>query len=138
MKYLAITSPITSTLPPTSTFAVVTKPVIALENWMVLDVTFPLFATCSKLDAILVSSEPSPINLSACILPVATSPVVAFVSSMVTPDVFDSFRTSERLNGTDTIETSPSVREFMETLPDMTNTFDPSSSTKRFDPILKS
>ena len=57
-KYPATTFPVTVVFPltvnspPTSTFAVVTNPVVALFNWMVSDVTFPLFEISFKLAAI--------------------------------------------------------------------------------------
>jgi hypothetical protein len=82
------------TFPVTTTFEVAVNEVIALENWTVLDVTFPLFTIWSKLEVIPVSPDPSPINLSACTLPVATSPVVALVNCMILDDVFDTFKIS--------------------------------------------
>ena len=51
--------------------------------------TFPLFAICSKLDEIPVSSEPSPWNFNACTLPSATKPVVALISLITFAVAFD-------------------------------------------------
>ena len=92
----------------------------------------------SVFNATPVNSVPTPLKYAAVTFPVATRPSVTFVNCITLSVTFDTFTTLSRV--------CPTLRSILpsdnlvpiETLPPMTNTLLPYSSTYKFEPTDKS